>query len=379
MKYIFILGNNPELSKAEILAVLPASKILNAADKYLVTESDKFDYFKIMRRLGGTIKIGIVLGENPDYGPILGAASSSAVKGKFKFGVSFYGVKKSNFGMKAKAILKERGISARLVESREDALSSVIVTKEKVQDFLVLPGYFGLTVAIQDWQDYSHRDYDRPASDALSGMLPPKAAKMMINLAGLTDYDAVILDPFCGSGTILSEALDMGFANLIGTDFSDKAVSDTKKNLAWLARELRPARNASRSDAGGITNYELRIEKLDVKNLSEKIPADSIDAIITEPFLGKPMRGNEKPETVADIVADLKELYLQAFSQFKKVLKKSGKLVIVIPEWHIAGQVYKLDIENDVVKLGFKRLDEGNLIYRREDQKVWRNIEVWQN
>ncbi|MFA6526489.1 MAG: methyltransferase domain-containing protein [Candidatus Buchananbacteria bacterium] len=365
MRYIFILGNNPELSKAEILAVLPQAKILSSADKYLVIESDKFDYFKVMRRLGGTIKIGIVLGENPDYGLILGAASSSAVKGKFKFGVSFYGIRKSNFGMKAKAILKERGISARLVESKEDALSSVIVTKEKVQDFLIIPDYFGMTVAIQDWKDYSHRDYDRPAADALSGMLPPKAAKMMINLAGLDDNSAVILDPFCGSGTILSEALSMGYSNLIGSDFADKAVSDTKKNIEWLKEELR------------ISNYELRIEKINVLDLAKNISQNSIDAIITEPFLGKPMRGNEKPETVDAIVSELRELYLKAFAQFKLVLKKSGKLVIVIPEWHIGGQIKKLGIENEVSKLGFKRSDEGNLIYRREDQKVWRNIQIW--
>lgn len=364
MKYIFILGNNPELSRAEILAVLPQAKILTASEKYLVVENEKFDHFKMMRRLGGTIKIGLVLGENPDYSPILAGASSSAVKGKFKFGVSFYGVKKSNFGMKAKAILKERGIPARLVESRENALSSVIITKEKAQDFLVLPGYFGQTVAVQDWRDYSHRDYGRPAADALSGMLPPKVAKMMINLAQ-AGANALILDPFCGSGTILSEALALGYTNLIGADFSDKAIGDTKNNLDWLAKELQ------------IADLKLRIEKSDVKNLSASLTEKSIDAIITEPFLGKPMRGNEKPETVKAIISELKKLYLQAFVQFKKILKKSGKLVIVIPQWHISGKIYQLEIEKEIAALGFKRLDEGNLIYRREGQKVWREIEIW--
>lgn len=365
MKYIFILGNNPELSIAEIFAVLPEAKQLARGDKFLVIESEKFDYFKVLKRLGGTIKIAIVLGENPDYGPILGAANSSAQKGKFKFGVSYYGQKKGNFGMKAKKILKERGISARLVESKEDALSSVIVTKEKCQDFMILPGYFGLTVAVQDFKDYSHRDYDRPASDALSGMLPPKVAKMMINLAELKNDSAVILDPFCGSGTILSEALALGYTNLFGTDISDKAVSDTRQNLKWLTGEL------------GIKGFEIKIEKTDVKNLSSIIGESSIDAIITEPFLGKPMRGNEKPETIEDIVYELRELYLKAFVELKKVLKKHGTMVIVIPEWHIGNKIYKMNIEDKIEAMGLKRHDKGDLIYRREDQKVWRNIQIW--
>ena len=365
MKYIFILGNNPALSKAEIMAVLPLAKTLSESDRFLIIDHDKFDYFKIMRRLGGTIKIGIVLGENPDYGPILGAANSSAVKGKFKFGVSFYDVKKSSFGMKTKAILKERGISARLVESKENALSSVIVTKEKAQDFLVLPGCFGLTVAVQDFEDYSHRDYDRPAADALSGMLPPKTAKMMINLSGAAT-DAVILDPFCGSGTVLAEALALGYKNLIGTEFSDKAIGDTKKNLAWLKRELR------------INDAAIKIEKADAAKLDSVIEPGMIDAIVTEPFLGKPMRGNERPETIEAIMTELKQLYLKAFVQFKRALKRSGRLVIVIPEWHIGGTIYALGIEDGIARLGFKRQDAGNLIYRREDQKVWRNIQVWE-
>lgn len=367
MKYIFILGNNPKLSAAEIAAVLPKSKTVSAGDKYLVVESEKFDYFKIMRRLGGTIKIGEVIGDNPDYGPILAAASSSANKGKFKFGVSFYGVKKSNFGMKAKTILKERGISARLVESKEDALSSVIVTKEKAVDFLILPKYFGRTVAVQDFKDYSRRDFGRPASDALSGMLPPKAAKMMINLAGLDEPDAALLDPFCGSGTILSEALAMGYRNLYGCDISDKAVNDTRKNLSWLARELR------------ISNYELRIDKSDVKNLSDKILPRSIEAIVTEPFLGKPMRGNERPETVSAIASELQRLYLSAFAEFKKTLKPCGRIVIVIPEWHVGNDIVKLDIADKITQAGLRRVDAGDLLYMREGQKVWRNIQIWEN
>ena len=159
----------------------------------------------------------------------------------------------------------------------------------------------------------------------------------------------------------------MGYMNLIGSDFSEKAVRDTKENLKWLSKELR------------ISNYELRIEKINVLDLAKNFTEKSVDAIITEPFLGQPMRGNEKPETINGIIADLKKLYLLAFSQFKIVLKKPGKIVIVIPEWHIGGSIFKMDIEKDIKALGLERLDKDDLIYRREDQKVWRKIEIWKN
>ena len=183
MKYIFILGNNPELSRAEIAAVLPKTKIVDSQPQFLVIDSEKFDCQKVINRLGGTIKIGIVIGQNLNEKAVLGTASTTPIGKRFNFGFSFYGQKPSNVGMKIKGMLKEKGLSARLVVSREPTLSSVIIIKEKCHDFLVMPGWFGLTIVAQNFKEYSKRDFDRPAADALSGMLPPKAAKMMINLA----------------------------------------------------------------------------------------------------------------------------------------------------------------------------------------------------
>ncbi|MFA6228420.1 MAG: DNA methyltransferase [Patescibacteria group bacterium] len=362
MKYLFILGNNPELSVAEITAILPQAKILKKTQLYLAVDSPKIDCQRLMDRLGGTIKIGLVLGAHPDVGPITGSAMSKS-GGRFNFGLSFYGQKPSNWGLGIKKQLKGQGISSRLVTSREPALSSVIITKEKCQDYIITPEFFAQTCAVQDFKEFGKRDFGRPAADAYSGMLPPKAAKMMINLSG-AQTTATVLDPFCGSGTILSEALALGYTDLIGTDLSDKAVADSQKNLQWLAEELK------------IKDYKLKIEKLDVRELSKNF--DSVDAIITEPYLGKPIRGNENAEQIKSIIAELSDLYLSAFRQFKKVLAENGKIVMIFPEWHLHGKIYRLNISERVSQLGFKRLDSGDLYYKREDQKVWRNITIWQ-
>ncbi|MFA5124677.1 MAG: DNA methyltransferase [Patescibacteria group bacterium] len=364
MKYIFILGNNPELSTAEISTVLPQAKIIKKSQSFLVVDSSEIDCQQLMKRLGGVIKIGLVLGERPEAQPIIASAISKK-DGRFNFGLSFYEQKTSNWGLNIKKQLKEQGIASRLVTSRESALSSVIITKEKCQDYIIAPGFFAQTCAVQDFKEFGRRDFGRPAADAYSGMLPPKAAKMMINLSGakLTD---TILDPFCGSGTIISEALAMGYTNLIGTDLSAKAVADSQKNLEWLAKEL------------SITDYRLSIDQIDVKELADKIKSASIDAIITEPYLGKPIRGQESSEQIKKTIAELSDLYLIAFQQFKKVLAKNGRIVMVFPEWHLHDKIYRLNINQPIGRLGFKHLDNGNLYYKREDQKVWRNITVWQ-
>ncbi|MEI6288206.1 MAG: DNA methyltransferase [bacterium] len=378
MKYIFILGNNSELSIAEIKAVLPTAKILAVGKEYLGVEAPKFDCQEMITRLGGTIKIGIFLGNKFDEGPVLGTASTAT--GRFNFGFSFYNQKSSDIGMSIKKQLKAKGISSRLVVSREQALSSVIVTKEKCHDFLIGPDFFGMTCAVQDFKEYGERDFGRPKSDALSGMLPPKVAKMMINLS-MAEKDQIILDPFCGSGTILSEALAMGFESLIGCDNSEKAINDSKENLKWLADKL-PARIATQSIAGGrIKNEELRIFKSDVRNLSQEIKEKSVDAIITEPYLGPAMRGSESEEKIQQIINELEDLYTLAFAEFKKVLKAGGKAIVIMPEWHIQNKIWNLSASGrieKVKKMGFEKLDKNNLYYKREDQKVWRQITVWQ-
>jgi tRNA G10 N-methylase Trm11 len=48
-----------------------------------------------------------------------------------------------------------------------------------------------------------------------------------------------LLDPFCGSGTVLTEGINLGIKKLIGTDLSDKCISDTEQNVKWMLHELK--------------------------------------------------------------------------------------------------------------------------------------------
>jgi tRNA G10 N-methylase Trm11 len=72
------------------------------------------------------------------------------------------------------------------------------------------------------------------------GMLPPKLAQMMINLAISGAYtpestQPVIYDPFCGLGTVLIEAAHMGLMQSYASDISNDMVHSTRASFATLS------------------------------------------------------------------------------------------------------------------------------------------------
>lgn len=365
-EYILILGNNPDLSIAEIKALYPEIEILNKTNHYLHVKLAGFDSLEAINQLGGTIKIGRVISHEIDQDLMIDEITAHKTESKVNYGLSFYESKPTKIGMEIKKALKAEGISSRLVTSKEKVLSSVIVKKNKVVEFMIFQKVLAVTTAVQDFEEYGKRDYGRPKSDAHSGMLPPKLARIMINLSN-AKKDETILDPFCGSGTILTEALSLDYKNLIGSDLSLKACEDTKDNIDWLNNEYH------------ITDAKFQLYNINADQLSSKIKPAAIDAIITEPYLGPTIRDDEKENHIFKIISGVASIYLKAFTEFKNVLKPDAMVIIVMPFWHLSDREFRLGIENKISHLGYKRIDRGNLIYRRREQKVWRQIEIWQN
>ena len=160
--------------------------------------------------------------------------------------------------------------------------------------------------------------------------------------------------------------MSLGYKNVIGSDLSAKACEDTKDNIDWLNNEYN------------ITDAKFQIYNINADSLSNKIKPESVNAIITEPYLGPTIRDDEKESHIFKIMAGLENIYLKAFEQFKIILKTNSLVVIVIPFWHLSDREFRLRIENKVANLGFRRLDRGTLIYARSNQKVWRQIQIWQ-
>lgn len=383
-KYFFVLGSNNDLSLAEIKALFPN----NAWYKYGTVVISEFqaelNIANLINSLGGIIKIGEIVNEfslanrralsDGVKNEIILSAKKNEAEGKFNFGFSFYEDNRVpgdffKLGLAVKKDLKSIGISSRMVTSREKILSSVVVE----QNNLISKGvelclitdkrgiFLGKTLAVQPFKALAHRDFGRPQRDDHSGMIPPKLAQIMINLARRDDKDydkKIILDPFCGSGTILTEAYLMNFKKIIGSDLSDKAVSDSIKNIDWIIDWANKGQDKKKEE------NIFEVFQSDVLSLDDKIEKNYIDYIVCEPYLG-PQRGYQKFD---EVVSELNELYSKAISVFYKILKTKGRVVMIWPQFRAEGKLWKINPTVGDFKIS------SSVVYGRDEQKVWREI-----
>lgn len=382
-KYIFILGTWPEISKKEISSLLNDSSdsLILAGPNFVICQTAK-NAPELIKALGGTVKIAKFIGEIDSLADLDSQKWQSYLNisdydKKINFAFSLYNDSWKSYkevelvAFKLKKDFKNQGYKARYVSSRQKELSSVIVKKNNLlgQELIIIKTednfLLGLTQSVQDFANYSLRDFKRPERDDRSGMLPPKLAQMMINLAG-DDRKKIILDPFCGSGTVLQEALMLGFKKIHGTDLSQKAISDSQKNITWLREKLK-------------ISAEVKLQKIDATKLSDYFKNQSIDLIVTEPFMGDArfVHAQKNIKNLSNLKLELQNLYISAFKQFQKILKKDGQVVFVFPIFNIYGSRLETIDKQSILKLGFKLISD-ELVYSRENQKVERQLSLWQ-
>lgn len=385
---IFILGTHPELSFAELEAVVPLivhGSVLERKEStaWLRLPVDtSFDAAGLMQRLGGTVKIAELIGRFEDghfdeEKIVDWLCTQLDPATKFHFGFSVYplaagistkkeGQRIQRYGLLVKKSLKEAGFSCRFVSSREPVLSSVIVHKERLLkngvEVVLLKDrnalWFGKTLAVQPFQAFSKRDYGRPERDVRSGMLPPKIARIMVNLAQPSP-EHVLLDPFCGSGTILQEALLLGLSHVIGSDASAKAIQDTEKNLRWLGLEAEQLITAAAENLMTQSHFA----------------PHSVDRIVFEGYLGPPTPyANRLPS----IIQSLSELYQRIFPVCAKLLKPDGRIVVALPFWHTNQHNTFLPL-TQLLSGTSLTLTRDPLLYRRPQAVVGRQIFILQN
>lgn len=400
MNYAFILGKHPKLSLLEIASVFK-SKGINFELKEFEKEFAVFEIEKeiepqsFLNQLGGTIRIVDIEEVKLDnLSSQVTQAINQTIKtdSKFSFGVSAFGLKITNKDLvEIKKRLRKLNKKCRFVPYRKSdgVLSSVQVTKNNLLkeglEIVLLQGkksYLGKTIAVQDFESYSQRDYGRPKRNPKAGMLPPKVAQIMINLGrGLAENDSpILLDPFCGIGTILQEATLLGLKS-IGSDKEQTQVNAAKENLTWLQKNFSLEKTP-------------KVIQSPLQELSRHLDENSTDLIITEPYLG-PLQEKPLPEKLAqNIISQLAPLYLKSFEAFKKLLKKApqtgqgGVVVIVFPVFRLEnGEEMGLDLLDELKKIGYTPIEpskrffntEGKkLIYSRPNQIVKRQIMILQ-
>ncbi|MBI5465779.1 MAG: hypothetical protein HY974_00650 [Candidatus Kerfeldbacteria bacterium] len=394
-QYIFILGREPELSVAEIASVAQRENVSLAwqhvTGRFAQVEAELPADF--MAQLAGTVKLAQVLGRlatSPSaVSELAGRTLTELNNEQCHFGFSWYGEGRpawlERVGMQIKKAWRAQGLRARYVVSREPQLSSVVVAKNKLLppegvEFVLTPQAGELivarTLAVQEFADWSQRDYGRPERDAKVGMLPPKLARLMVNLAQL-NRSSGLLDPFCGSGTVLQEAALLGYRELWGSDNDAAGIERTTKNFAWLKERY-----------SNIT-VEPTLKVCSVFDLAKRLSGRRFGAIVTEPYLGPPLTGHESRRRLEGIRAELTDFYEATVRALAGMVDEAGRLIMVWPVLIAGGIELRLPLLELSQRTGFVledllppqvparwRNERQLLYYYRPGQHVGREIAV---
>ncbi len=365
MEYLAVLGRQPKISLAELEALFDDVKSLGP-ELAVFRTLDAPD----IRRLGGTQKIALEIRE-----PVGDFLKKLPEGRKITLGVSDFSTKGSatsaqREALKWKRFLQKNGRSVRVVANKSAALSSAtsfhnhLFYENKIELIRTNQAYYRV-IGVQNIDDYVRRDRERPARDAKVGMLPPKLAQILINLCGNLPDGTCLLDPFCGTGVVLQEAVLMGY-NVQGTDLNERMVEYTEKNLKWLSEKLK-------------ANLD---PILAVGNAMDFQWQQPVGLVACETYLGQPMSlppneiklKREKQECSGIIRGFLKNLASQ--------IGAGMPVVIAVPAWlRPDGHYERLNILDEIDNLGynvesFKNLQQSDLLYHREKQIVAREIIV---
>jgi tRNA G10 N-methylase Trm11 len=384
---IVILGRQPALGMAELESLFGSDQLLpfgsNAALLGIPTKDIAFN------RLGGAIKLAKVLTTLPNNWReiekyLLESSPEQAgyIDGKLTFGISVYGIKISQkqlerTALELKKAIKQSGVSVRMVPHKTLELNSATVLHNKLAgkngwELLVISDgktcYLAQTTNVQNIDEYAARDQARPMRDAKVGMLPPKLAQIIVNLAaGKTKPadESVILDPFCGTGVVLQEASLMGYG-VSGSDIDPRMVQYSIDNMQWL-------RNKYPESAG-----YMRIEIADATKQTW-IPKPAM--IAGETYLGQPLMSLPNGEHLSKIIYEANLINHRFILNIAKQLPRGTRLCLGVPAWRGKHEFLHLPLLDHLTDMGYTRVrfthvDDNDLIYHRENQIVARELLV---
>lgn len=356
MSYLAVLGRQPEVSITELEALFRSVKKIS--NNLAVFEENAVPDID---RLGGCLKIAKKMTKKPlDF-------LHELPEGKITLGISDYseyaGKKTATIeALKLKKILVRHGRSVRVVENKEAILSTATSLhnglcgkNERKIELIKINNDWYKVIGVQDIDAYTRRDQARPARDAKVGMLPPKLAQILINLCGPLKAGSRILDPFCGTGVVLQEALLMGYV-AYGTDLSERMVEYSEKNLKHFGFE------GYMVEVGDATSFRW---------------SQPIDAVACEGYLGKPFSRMPTDMELKEQKIECKSIVLGFLKNILFQIESDMPVTIAVPAWLRKNGIYeRMDILDDIDDMGYNvnnKSREG-LLYHRENQVVARDI-----
>lgn len=364
-----LLGSAPELARVELERVLDQTAETPSPHYCIFPDPPQLDVAALQKKVGGTVKL--VTLEQRCADTTTEAVTAAVVSYLVSLGLPKITFALGEWGrdhlpvvdiFPIKEQLQQQGIKVRFLEDSRAGLSTALLSHRKVDEIIILSWrgetWLGHTRTVTSPDDWSERDRGKPYADRKKGLLPPKVARMMINIAlgpEVTPEHGALYDPFCGSGTVLLEARTLGLETL-GSDLDPEAIEGTRRNLAWQD-DREP----------GLASAQLQIA--DVTHA--RWPQTSIQWIVTEPFLGKLKPGTTE---LANLFRGLYKLYWGAFRHWTTILRTGAEIVMVFPAVQSGKTRFSLkELIDKLETLGYT-IVSGPWPYHRPDAVTEREI-----
>ena len=268
--FFLVSGEHPTLPYAEIRAILESENIpyngLEMLPQILRLNSSAFCVQRISSRSSLTRMYCLEIfkceadrqsilkhASDTEYDKFIDSSQTFAVKIKrVQRSTPYLNIEKLEGEIGGEVLKKKNGIKVRLA-SPDKTFFGALTDENFV---------FGLKLGEGSPKPFTKRGpKNRPFFH--SSALPPKLARCMVNLARPKD-DSVVLDPFCGSGSILIEAGLIG-CRVLGSDVRDLMARGCLLNLRFF----------------GVENFGVSVAE------AGELPFRSVDRIVTDPPYGK--------------------------------------------------------------------------------------------
>ncbi|MFH0770752.1 MAG: RsmD family RNA methyltransferase [Candidatus Peregrinibacteria bacterium] len=411
--YAAVLGHQPNISLAELSAVLPDFTKKQIIENVAIFETAEELSQAFLDSLGGTILIARRITEAPvtleDVSQLL-CNETANVRKHVTFSLRAHGVPRGavrSLFRTCKVAIRARGLAARYVGNEFKPAATALLRDSEILSGkrgceLVLlmkeeTFWIGRTIAAQDIDAYTKRDMEKPVRDTTVGLLPPKLAQILLNFGAFLVREChpslpkqsskltpryhsgqeaqssklTVLDPFCGTGVIPMEALRRGWP-VLASDLSLKAVNGCTKNIEWLRKEEK----IFKKDTDALIWKQDAAKPFELKELP--------DIVVTESSLGPALTDRPPMKEVAHLKSESERMQAAFLANASSSLP-GIPLVCIWPAWRQRDGWVRLEKVWDVLgKLGYQAvLPPGipsdhprfpSLFYRRPDQYVGREI-----
>jgi tRNA G10 N-methylase Trm11 len=362
MEYFFVLGRNPALSYAELVAYFESHEIKFEKiffERNILIVSFEKDPELDIQIFGGLIKVGRIQYKGDEKNFRIFIMEDELIESdKFTYSVIGHMLEEilsDKFKREKRKAMLKRGRKQLNLQKDE----TILIPNADIEFFcyeIENTIYFGKVEQDYSYAEIKERDMKKPIRRE-SLAISPRLAKILINLSQVREGD-LLVDPFCGVGGILQEAL-LKKINCYGLDKDSSAIESARKNLRWIEQR-----------------YELESTyKLTVAD-SRRAPNIRFDGIATEPDLGMLVRNKPSNKQAQEILKGFETLITAVLKRMNEMKKPGAKLALTMPFI----RDYSVDLNSICQKSGLKisNLEGVNFPIKefRDEQFIGREIVV---